>query len=74
MKALLRLALATGLTYALVKAMLAMSRTARPAAAPPTDAAHPPTSVDDIPTLRATDAHAQRSGSLDDEVAPGPPF
>jgi hypothetical protein len=73
MKALLKLAFATGLTYALLKAILAMERTAR-AGAQATDAANPPASVDDIPTLRASDAQAPRSGSLDDEVAPGAPF
>ena len=72
MKALLKLAFATGLTYALIKAILA-ERTAR-AGAQATDAANPPGSVDDIPTLRASDAQAPRSGSLDDEVAPGAPF
>ena len=74
MKALLKLAFATGLTYALIKAILAMERIARPAGAQATDAANPPASVDDIPTLRASDAQAPRSGSLDDEVAPGAPF
>jgi len=74
MKALLKLAFATGLTYALVKAILAMARTARPVGTQATDAANPPASVDDIPTLRASDAQAPRSGSLDDEVAPGAPF
>ena len=78
MKALLKLAFAGAITYAVVKSIVERSRAAQGAGRQATDAANPPRSVDDIPTLRSVrDAEPQRPEPLRDEdlnIAQNAPF
>jgi len=78
MKTLFKFGIAAAVTYVVVDAILKRSRTGQGAAQEFTDAANPPSSVEEIPTLRAVrDAEPQLPEPLRDEdlnVAQNSPF
>ena len=67
MKAILKFALAAAATYVLMKAALERADELQDAGQPGSDAANPPASVDDIPTLQAVgDGELQPPGAARD--------